>query len=74
MYVFLLMEKNEINIYLEQSFSLLTKTWKYGGSEFYTEVAGGAQTMQRHYDFQKITTDAILFREIQFKKSDILMF
>ena len=74
MYVFLLTEKIEINIYLEQSFSLLTKTWKYVGSEFYTEVAGGAQTLRRHYDFQKFTTDAILFREIKCKKSDISMF
>ena len=30
-------------IHLEQAFHSLTKTWKYGGSVFGTEVAGGAQ-------------------------------
>ena len=60
--------KNEFNIYLELSLSLLTKTWKYGGSEFDTEVAGGTQTLRRHSDVRKFTADAILFRENQCKK------
>ena len=33
-----------------------------------------AMTLWRRYDVRKYTTDAILFREIQCKKMDILMF
>ena len=33
-------EKIETNIHLEESFSLLTKAWKYGGCVFGPEVAG----------------------------------
>ena len=36
--------KIETNIYLAQPFYLVTKTWKYGGSVFDTQVAGRAQT------------------------------
>ena len=35
---------SETNIHLDQPFYLFTKTWKYDGSVFGTEVAGGAQT------------------------------
>ena len=31
-------------------------------------------TLWRHYDVRKFDADAILFRGIQFKKRDILMF
>ena len=43
MYVcnFLWVDKSETNIYLEQHFYLLIKTWKYGNG-FGTEAAGGA--------------------------------
>ena len=34
-------DKIENNIHLEQPFYLLTKTWKYGGSVFGTDFAGG---------------------------------
>ena len=33
--------KIETKIHLEQPFYLLTKTWKYGGSVFGTQVARG---------------------------------
>ena len=38
--------KNQTNKHFEQqsSFYLFTKTWKYSGSVFGTDVAGGAQT------------------------------
>ena len=36
---------NESNIHLKQLVYLHPKTWKYGGSVFGIEVAGGAQTV-----------------------------
>ena len=42
--MFLLVVKIEADILLEQRIHLLTKSWKYGGCMFGTEVAGGAQT------------------------------
>ena len=38
----------KLNIHLQQLFYLLTNTWKYGGSLFGTEAAGGSQTEQLH--------------------------
>ena len=43
MYNILLVEEIETYKYIKQYFYLLTKTWKYGGSVFGTEIAGGAQ-------------------------------
>ena len=39
--IFVLVEKNETYIHLEQSFYILTKTWMYGCSVFDTEAARG---------------------------------
>ena len=39
MYITLLVEENETYKHIEQQFYLLTKTWKYGGSVFGTEVS-----------------------------------
>ena len=45
MYIILLsVEKIKTNLHSGQPFYLLTKTWKYDGSVFATEVPGGAQT------------------------------
>ena len=49
MYVFLLVEKIETKIHLEQRF--LTKTWPYVGSVFGTEVAQGAQSNPLKFDW-----------------------
>ena len=37
--IFVLVEKLETNLHLEEPYYLLTKTWAYGGSVFGTEIA-----------------------------------
>ena len=40
----------------------------------FAETLGTVMMLRRRYDVPKITADAILFREIQYKKMDILLF
>ena len=40
----------------------------------FAKTLHGSMTLWRRYDVGKFDADAILFREIQSKKSDILMF
>ena len=47
--------KNEFNIYLEQSLSLLTKTWKYGGMNL----------IQRLLEKPKCCGDTMTFESLQ---------